>query len=49
MNMESKNGYKKDTEYVVTTIPGIPPTIPDCRVEYSRVEENIIEDTTIVV
>ena len=49
MNMESKNGHKKDTEYVVTTSPSNPPCIPYCRVEYSRVEENIIEDTTIVV
>lgn len=49
MNMESKNWYKKDTVYVVNSTPGNPPAIPDCRVEYSRVEENIIEDTTIVV
>lgn len=49
MNMESKNGHKKDTEYVVTTVPSNPPTMSDCRVEENRVEYNIIEDTTIVV
>ena len=48
MNMESKNGHKKDTEYVVTTSPTIPPSMSDCRVEYSRVEDNIIEENTIV-
>ncbi len=54
MNMESKNGHKKETEYVVTTVPSNPPSMSDCRVEesrieYNRIEENIIDNTTIVV
>lgn len=52
--MESKNGHKKDAEYVVTTVPSNPPSMSDCRVEesrieYNRIEENIIDNTTIVV
>lgn len=48
MNMESKNGHKKDTEYVITTTPSDPPSMSDCRVEESRIEYNRIEENTIV-
>lgn len=48
MNMESKNGHKKDTEYVVTTTPSDPPSMSDCRVEENRREYNRIEENTIV-
>lgn len=44
MNMESKNGHKKDTEYVITTTPSNPPSMSDCRVEENRIEYNIIEE-----
>lgn len=53
MNMESKNGHKKEKEYI-TSVPSNPPSMSECRVEESRVEDNRIEDnriedTTIVV
>lgn len=44
MNMESKNGHKKDTEYVVTTTPSDPPSMSDCRVEENRIEYNRREE-----
>jgi hypothetical protein len=47
MNMESKNGHKKEKEYI-TTVPSNPPSMSDCRVEESRVEYNRIEKNTIV-
>lgn len=47
MNMESKNGHKKEKEYI-TTVPSNPPSMSDCRVEESIVEYNRIEENTIV-